>query len=194
MQGGADGKVILSPAEGRTREKGGPSSWTRTPNRCAEETVPGIRGIGRVSRIFSRRIYRALRAEHIRHRRTASTDVLMRLLLSLDYVIEHPDLPWLPRGRFTLDRTPGRFEAAMSERTDAVIQKLIDIGSEIGKMAVQVAIAWILDHPEITSPILGPDTIEHFDEACGALGWHLDPEHRAELDEASAVAPQTLTA
>ena len=54
---------------------------------AAEETVPGIRGIGRVSRIFSRRIYRALRAEHIRHRRTASTEVLMRRLLSLDYVI-----------------------------------------------------------------------------------------------------------
>ena len=63
---------------------------------AAEETVPSIKGIGRVCRIFSRRIYRALGAEDIRHRRAASEEVLMRRLLSLDYVIEHPDLPWLP--------------------------------------------------------------------------------------------------
>ena len=62
---------------------------------AAEETVPHIRGIGRVCRIFSRRLYRALGAEDIRHRRIASPTVLMRRLLSLDYVLEHPDLPWL---------------------------------------------------------------------------------------------------
>ena len=62
---------------------------------AAEDTVPGIRGTGRVCRIFSRRIYRAIGAEHIRHRRDASPAVLMRRLLSLDYVIEHPGLPWL---------------------------------------------------------------------------------------------------
>ncbi len=63
---------------------------------AAEETVPGIRGIGRVCRIYSRSLYRALGAEHIRHRRTASPGVLMRRLLSLDYVIEHTDLHWRP--------------------------------------------------------------------------------------------------
>ncbi len=39
---------------------------------ATEETVPGIKGIGRVCRIFSRRIYRALGAEDIRQRRAAS--------------------------------------------------------------------------------------------------------------------------
>ena len=63
---------------------------------ATEETVPGIAGIGRVCRIFSRRMYRALHAEDIRHRRAASEEVLLRRLLSLDYVLEHPDLPWLP--------------------------------------------------------------------------------------------------
>ena len=62
---------------------------------AAEETVPGVRGIGRVCRIFSRRIYRAIGAEHIRHRHDASPEVLMRRLLSLDYVIDRPGLPWL---------------------------------------------------------------------------------------------------
>ena len=62
---------------------------------AAEEPVPGIRGIGRVCRIYARTLYRPLGAEHIRHRRDASPEVLMRRLLSLDYVIEHAELPWL---------------------------------------------------------------------------------------------------
>jgi len=63
---------------------------------AAEETVPRVRGVGRVCRIYARSLYRALGAEHVRHRRTASPVVLMRRLLSLEHVIEHPDLPWLP--------------------------------------------------------------------------------------------------
>ena len=74
---------------------------------AAEETVPRVRGIGRVCRIYARSLYRALGAEHIRHRRTASPDVLMRRLLSLDYVIEHTGLPWLA----TEHEKVGAFEA-----------------------------------------------------------------------------------
>ena len=47
----------------------------------------------KVCRIFGRGIYRALGAEDIRHRRDASEEVLLRRLLSLDYVLEHPGLP-----------------------------------------------------------------------------------------------------
>ena len=38
---------------------------------AAEETVPRVRGIGRVCRIYARSLYRALGAEHIHHRRDA---------------------------------------------------------------------------------------------------------------------------
>ena len=79
---------------------------------AAEETVPGIRGVGRVCRIYARSLYRALGAEHIRHRRSASEAVLMRRLLSLDYVLEHPGLPWLP----TEPEKVGAFEALGIER------------------------------------------------------------------------------
>ena len=41
-------------------------------------------------------IYRALGVENIRHRRKARNSVLMRRLLSLDFVLEHPGLNWLP--------------------------------------------------------------------------------------------------
>ena len=79
---------------------------------ASEETEPGIAGMGRVCRIFARPVYRALGTEHIRHRRTASPEVLMRRLLSLDYVIEHADLPWLP----TEQEKVAAFEALGIER------------------------------------------------------------------------------
>ena len=64
----------------------------------AVEEVPaaGIHGIGRVCRIHARGVYRALGAEEFfRRRRITSREVLMRRLLALDYVLEHPRLPWL---------------------------------------------------------------------------------------------------
>ena len=50
----------------------------------------------KVCRIFGRGIYQALGTEDIRHRPVASREILFRRLLSLDYVIEHTGLPWLP--------------------------------------------------------------------------------------------------
>ncbi|MXY78602.1 MAG: hypothetical protein F4Y94_02655 [Chloroflexi bacterium] len=49
----------------------------------------------RLYRIASRPVYRALDAEHVRHRRAASPTVVLRRLLSLDYVLEHAMEPWL---------------------------------------------------------------------------------------------------
>ncbi|MDE0082876.1 MAG: hypothetical protein OXT72_09540 [Gammaproteobacteria bacterium] len=77
-----------------------------------ENTPPGLRATGRVCRVFSRRLYRALGVEDIRHRRIASPTLHMRRLLSLDYVLEHPDLWWLP----TEPETVGAFEALGVER------------------------------------------------------------------------------
>ena len=50
----------------------------------------------RPCRISSNAIYRALGVENIRHRRKAGTPVLMRRLLSLDFVLQHPGMNWLP--------------------------------------------------------------------------------------------------
>ena len=53
-------------------------------------------GGARPCRISSKPIYRALGVENIRHRRKASPPVVMRRLLSLDFVLEHPGMNWLP--------------------------------------------------------------------------------------------------
>ena len=57
---------------------------------------PLLNGGGKTCRISSKAIYRALGVENIRHRRQASNPVVMRRLLSLDFVLEHPGMNWLP--------------------------------------------------------------------------------------------------
>ena len=55
-----------------------------------------VNGAGKTCRISSKPIYRALGVENIRHRREASKPVVMRRLLSLDFILEHPGMNWLP--------------------------------------------------------------------------------------------------
>ena len=58
----------------------------------ASETITDGR---RICRIFGKQIYRELEIPHIRHRRETSLEVARRRLLSLDFVLDHPELPWL---------------------------------------------------------------------------------------------------
>ena len=53
-------------------------------------------GGARACRISNKEIYRKLGIENVRHRREADDSVMLRRLLSLDYVLEHPELSWLP--------------------------------------------------------------------------------------------------
>ena len=67
-----------------------------TRKEAVESEWPLINGGGKTCRISSKGIYRALGVENIRHRRKAGAPVVMRRLLSLDFVLEHPGLSWLP--------------------------------------------------------------------------------------------------
>ena len=49
-----------------------------------------------ICRIFGKQISELLEIPHTRHRREASLEVIRRRLLSLDFVLDHLDLPWLP--------------------------------------------------------------------------------------------------
>lgn len=93
-----------------------------------------------------------------------------------------PGTPWADHPYHS-----GHFDNVMTEQVDAIVQKLIDIGNERGKTPAQVAIAWILDHPEISSVLIGPDKPEHVDDTLGAIGWNLTADERTALDELSKV-------
>ena len=63
---------------------------------AVEDELPNHHGGAKACRISNKEIYRKLGIENVRHRRDADDSVMLRRLLSLDYVLEHPELPWLP--------------------------------------------------------------------------------------------------
>ena len=63
---------------------------------AVEYALPNKRGGAKACRISNKEIYRKLGIENVRHRRDADDSAMLRRLLSLDYVLEHPQLPWLP--------------------------------------------------------------------------------------------------
>ncbi len=63
---------------------------------AVESEWPVVNGGGKSCRISGKGIYRALGVENIRHRRKANRSVVLRRLLSLDFVLEHPGMNWLP--------------------------------------------------------------------------------------------------
>jgi len=80
-----------------------------------------------------------------------------------------------------------------------VTQRGIDIGKAVDKMAKergmtasQLSLLWIKDQPGITSPIIGPRTPEHLDDALVILDKNLDDADRPLFDE--IVHPGTAVA
>ena len=55
-----------------------------------------VSGLGRICRLKSRTVYRALGAEHIRHGKDAAQTTVLRRLLSLGFVLGEVEAPWLP--------------------------------------------------------------------------------------------------
>ena len=78
-----------------------------------------------------------------------------------------------------------RLQNVMTERVDRVVQTLIDLAEERGATPAQMAIAWLLAHPEVTAPIAGADWPEYVDDVFGALEINLTREECQTLDEVS---------
>ena len=70
---------------------------------AVEFSLPNKHGGAKGCRIINKTIYRELGIENVRHRREAEDSLLLRRLLSLDYVLEHPVLPWLPTEQEKVD-------------------------------------------------------------------------------------------
>ena len=86
---------------------------------AAEHPFPALRTTARLCHVFGRGLYRALGVEHIRHRRHGTEGVIFRRLLSLDLVMERPELPWLA----TEQEKVARF-AELGIEADAVPQRV----------------------------------------------------------------------
>jgi aryl-alcohol dehydrogenase-like predicted oxidoreductase len=96
-----------------------------------------------------------------------------------------PDAPPPEGSLFAEPRYAGRFEQLMDERARTVLGLLGQIAAERERTVAQVAINWILSHPEVTVAITGGDTLAQMEENAGAVGWSLSDDECARLDEAS---------
>lgn len=63
------------------------------------------------------------------------------------------------------------------------IEKYETLCKEIGYKPADVALAWVLNNPVVTAPIIGPRTLKQLEETINALEIKLDEETLNKLDE-----------
>jgi len=101
-------------------------------------------------------------------------------------------IPWSPLkggilGGALAKAKAGRRASELAERNIArhrpALEKYEALCAEVGRPPSEVALAWLLDQPGVTSPIIGPRTIEQLDEAVAVLDKPLDEALDRKLDE-----------
>lgn len=74
----------------------------------------------------------------------------------------------------------------MTERNFVVLDKLDEIAASHQATVAQVALAWLLANPVITSPIISVTSLEQLEENLGALDLKLTEAEKQTLDELTA--------
>jgi len=95
-----------------------------------------------------------------------------------------------PTGATRLGEDPGRGMEAYDrvgaqERTWAVLEAVQDVAEQRGVTMPQVALAWLVSRPAVTSVILGARTTEQLRDDLGAAHVTLDAEELVRLDAVS---------
>jgi 1-deoxyxylulose-5-phosphate synthase len=107
-------------------------------------------------------------------------------------------LPWSPlaRGLLAGTRTREGERLTTRARTDPfgdslyspdvdfpVVDRAAEVARARGVPTAQVALAWLLDKPGVTAPIVGATKLEHVDDAIAAEQLPLDADEIARLEE-----------
>ena len=101
-------------------------------------------------------------------------------------------LPWSPLaggllGGGARGASEGRRGAEWVQKEIAKYGERLDafetLCAELGQRPADVALAWVLRHPAVTAPIIGPRTMAQLDEAAGVLEVELSEETLKKLDE-----------
>ncbi len=101
-------------------------------------------------------------------------------------------IPWSPLaggllgGALEKAASGRRANAGLQTRVDKMrpqLEKYETLCKELGESPADVALAWQLHNPVITSPIIGPRTMQQYDESLHALEIKLSDEVMKKLDE-----------
>jgi len=90
------------------------------------------------------------------------------------------------------ERIPQRFDLtlAVNLRKLEAADALARLADEAGMSLIELAIAWVINHPAVTAAIIGPRTIEHLESQLPAAGVSLEP---ALLDRIDEIVPPGVT-
>ena len=82
-------------------------------------------------------------------------------------------------------RRPDRFDPALPDnvRKLELVEELAKLAAEAGMTLPHLGLAWTLEHPAVTSAIVGPRTMEHLDGLLGADERRVPPELLDRIDE-----------
>ncbi|WP_040801990.1 aldo/keto reductase [Nocardia higoensis] len=88
-----------------------------------------------------------------------------------------------------LRRQPHRHdpELAANQRKRAAAEELAKIADDAGLSLVHLSLAFVLQHPAVSSVIIGPRTLEHLESQLGAVDVRLDADLLDRID--AVVAP-----
>lgn len=83
-------------------------------------------------------------------------------------------------------RASGIQRRYLNDRGFTILEALEKLGQARGKSIAQMALAWQLSQPVITSPIIGANSVGQLDDSLGAVGVRLSDEEMKALDVVSA--------
>lgn len=66
---------------------------------------------------------------------------------------------------------------------EAIVDRVIELAEKRNAKPAQIALAWLLDNPAVTAPIIGATKPHHIEDALGALDIELSVEERQFLEE-----------
>jgi aryl-alcohol dehydrogenase-like predicted oxidoreductase len=110
-------------------------------------------------------------------------------------------MPWSPLARGILAGSyRGTFDAGSTNRSRgqdrarteslyrgeadfAIADRVVEVAGRIGHTPAQVALAWLLDKPEVTAPVVGVSSIAQLDQLVAACDITLDAADVAYLEE-----------
>jgi aryl-alcohol dehydrogenase-like predicted oxidoreductase len=90
----------------------------------------------------------------------------------------------LPQSR-RAERIPGRYDLSLPEnqRKLEAADALARLAEEAGLSLIHLALAFVLQHPAVTAPIIGPRTMEQLESQLGAVDVRLDEALLDRIDE-----------
>jgi aryl-alcohol dehydrogenase-like predicted oxidoreductase len=83
------------------------------------------------------------------------------------------------------ERLPHRFDLSLpaNQRKLDAVEQLAQLADETGITLIQMAIAFVMRHPAVTAPIIGPRTLEHLESQLSAADVVLSGDVLDRIDE-----------